>query len=57
MVEIKFATETSDRELLGRPVARYSDVFVFNNRRRSRVGTPTGDRKLLLFLREAAISH
>ena len=26
--EIKFATETTDRELLGRPVARYSAIFV-----------------------------
>ena len=27
--EIKFATERTDRELLGRPVARYSATFVF----------------------------
>ena len=27
--KIKFATERTDRELLGRPVARYSTVFVF----------------------------
>ena len=27
--KIKFATEWTDRELLGRPVARYSAVFVF----------------------------
>ena len=27
--KIKFATERTDRELLGRPVARYSAVFVF----------------------------
>ena len=27
--EIKFATESTDRELLGRPVARYSAAFVF----------------------------
>ena len=27
--EIIFATETTDRELLGRPVARYSATFVF----------------------------
>ena len=28
---IQFATEITDRELLGRPVARYSAVFVFHH--------------------------
>ena len=30
--KIKFAVEWCDRELLGRPVARYSAVFVFDLR-------------------------
>ena len=29
--KIQFATEWASRELLGRPVARYSDVFVFQD--------------------------
>ena len=29
--KILFATERASRELLGRPVARYSDVFVFQD--------------------------
>ena len=45
MVENKIATETSDRELLGRPVARYSASFVFQWK--SNFDTETSDGELL----------
>ena len=35
--KIKFATERTDRELLGRPVARYSAVFCFISEKNSSV--------------------
>ena len=49
--EIKFATESTDRELLGRPAARYWATFVFlwykNQFFETKFATESTDRELL----------